>query len=81
MRPHPRLTISASGSYISADFGDFSGQVVQTMAGADVMVARWLGIGGNYSYQRLSVGVEQDRFGGDVRYSFGGPQIYAVVAF
>jgi hypothetical protein len=81
LRAHPRLTIRASGAYISADFGDFNGQLVQATAGADVMFTRWLGVGGNYSYQKLSVGLDKDRFDGDVRYSFGGPQIYAVFAF
>jgi hypothetical protein len=81
LRAHPRLTIRASGGYLSADFGDFNGQLVQAKAGADFMFTRWLGVGGNYSYQRMSVGVDKDNFGGDVRYSFGGPQIYAVVEF
>jgi hypothetical protein len=81
LRAHPRLTLRASGGYISADFGDFNGQVVQATAGADFMFTRWLGVGGNYSYQRLSLGLDKDRFDGDVRYSFGGPQVYTVFAF
>jgi hypothetical protein len=81
LRAHPRLTVRASGAYISADFGDFNGQLVQATAGADVMFTRWLGVGGNYSYQKLSVGLDKERFDGDVRYAFGGPQIYAVFAF
>jgi hypothetical protein len=81
LQAHPRLTIRASGGYISADFGDFNGQLVQATAGADVMFTRWLGVGGNYSYQKLSVGLDKERFDGDVRYSFGGPQLYAVFAF
>jgi hypothetical protein len=81
LRAHPRLTIRASGGYISANFGDFNGQVAQVTAGADLLFTRWLGVGGYYSYQRLSVGLDKDRFDGDVRYSFGGPQISAVFSF
>jgi hypothetical protein len=56
-------------------------ELVQATGGADFMFTRWLGMRGNYSYQRMSVGVDKDNFGGDVRYSFGGPQIYAVFEF
>jgi hypothetical protein len=79
LRAHPRLMIRASGGYISADFGDINGQIAQAQAGAEFMFNRWIGVGGNYSYNRLSVGVEDDNFRGHVRYSFSGPQLYAVL--
>jgi hypothetical protein len=81
LQAHPRLVIRASGGYISADFGDIDGQVAQAQAGAEFMFNRLVGVGGSYSYNRLSVGVEEDNFRGDLRYSFSGPQIYAVFGF
>jgi hypothetical protein len=81
LRAHPRLTIRARGGYISADFGDIDGEVVQALAGADFMFTPVIGIGGNYSFNRLSVRVDDDDFGGDIRYSFNGPHIYAVLSF
>jgi hypothetical protein len=81
IRAHPRLTIRARGGYISADFGDVDGEVVQAQAGADFMFTRSIGLGGNYSFNKLSVGLEEDDFRGDVRYSFNGPQIYGVLSF
>jgi hypothetical protein len=41
----------------------------------------WVGVGGSYSYNRLSVGVEDDAFRGELRYSFNGPHVYAVLGF
>ena len=81
LRAHPRLVIRASGGYISADFGDIDGQIAQAQAAAEFMFTRLVGVGGSYSYNRLSVGVEEDNFRGDLRYSFSGPQIYAVFGF
>lgn len=81
LRAHPRLVIRLSGGYISADFGDIDGQIAQAQAGAEFMFNRLVGVGGSYSYNRLSVGVEEDSFRGDLRYSFNGPQIYAVFGF
>ena len=81
VRPHPRVTIRAAGGYISADFGDIDGEMVQTFGAVDVMITNWLGVGGGYSYNRLSVGVDDSGFNGNLRYSFGGPQVYGVLAF
>jgi hypothetical protein len=81
LRAHPRLIIRVSGGYISADFGDIDGQIAQAQAGAEFMFNRWVGVGGSYSYNRLSVGVEDDEFRGELRYSFNGPHVYAVLGF
>jgi hypothetical protein len=81
LRAHPRLIIRVSGGYISADFGDIDGQIAQAQAGAEFMFNRLVGIGGSYSYNRLSVGVEDNNFRGDLRYSFNGPQLYVVFGF
>jgi hypothetical protein len=81
VRPHPRVTIRAAGGYIKADFGDLNGEMFQTFGAVDVMIIKWLGVGGAYSYNRLSVGVDDSGFNGNIRYSFGGPQVYGVLAF
>jgi len=81
VRPHPRVTIRAAGGYIKADFGDLDGEMFQTFGAVDVMITKWLGVGGGYSYNRLSVGVDESTFNGNLRYSFGGPQVYGVLAF
>lgn len=81
LRAHPRLVIRVSGGYISADFGDIDGEIAQAQAGAEFMFNRLIGVGGSYSYNRLAVGVEDDDFRGDLRYSFNGPHIYAVLGF
>jgi hypothetical protein len=81
LRPSPRLMIHARGGYVSADFGNINGEFVQVQAGADFMLTRWIGVGGSYSYNRVSVSVDDDDFRGDVRFSFNGPQVYAVLAF
>ena len=75
------MTIRAAGGYIKADFGDLDGEMFQTFGAVDVMIIKWLGVGGAYSYNRLSVGVDDSRFNGNLRYSFGGPQVYGVLAF
>ena len=81
VRAHPRVTIRARGGYVSADFGEIDGRFAHAQAGADLMLTRWLGVGGDYSFNELSVGVDGDDFRGDVRYSFNGPHVYAVLAF
>lgn len=81
VRPHPRVTIRALGDYISADFGDIDGQLFEAFGAVDVMITKWLGAGGNYSYNRLSVGVDDDSFNGRLRYRFSGPQVYGILAF
>jgi hypothetical protein len=81
LRAHPRLVIRVSGGYISADFGNIDGQIAQAQAGAEFMFNRLVGVGGSYSYNRLAVGVEDDEFRGDLRYSFNGPHLYAVLGF
>ena len=78
---HPRLLIHARGGYISADFGHINGEVVQAQAGAEFMFTRSLGVGVSYSHNRLSLSVDDDDFRGNVRFSFSGPQVYAVLAF
>jgi hypothetical protein len=81
VRPHPRVTIRGAASYISADFGDIDGEMFETFAGVDVMVLKWLGVGGSYSYNNLSVSVEDSSFDGSIDYSFSGPVVYGVLAF
>jgi hypothetical protein len=81
LRPRPRLMLHARGGYLSADFGNINGEFVQVQAGADFMFTRLIGVGGSYSYNRVAVSVDDDDFRGDVRFSFNGPQVYAVLAF
>jgi hypothetical protein len=81
VRAHPRLLIHARGGYISADFGQINGEFVQAQAGADFMFTRSLGVGASYSLNRLALSVDDDHFHGNVRFSFSGPQIYAVLGF
>jgi hypothetical protein len=81
LRPHPRVMIRARGGYISADFGNINGEVVQGQAGADFMFTRSLGVGVSYSYNRLSLSVDDDDFRGNLRFSFNGPQLYGVLGF
>jgi len=45
------------------------------------MFTRSLGVGVSYSHNRLSLSVDDDDFRGNVRFSFSGPQVYAVLAF
>jgi opacity protein-like surface antigen len=81
VRAHPRLLLHARAGYISADFGPINGEVVQVQAGADFMFTRSLGVGVSYSHNRLSLSVDDDDFRGNVRFSFSGPQVYAVLGF
>ncbi len=81
LRAHPRLKIRARGGYISADFGNIDGQIFMAQTGADFRISRWFGVGGSYSYNRLSVAVDESEFRGEIRYTFSGPQIYAIFTF
>ena len=81
IRPHPRVTIRGAASYISADFGNIDGEMFEALAGVDVMVLKWLGIGGSYSYNTLSVTVDDSSYNGSIKYSFNGPLVYGVLAF
>jgi hypothetical protein len=81
LRPHDRVTLSASARYLHVSIGDFSGGMTEASAGGDVKLLRWLGVGGAYYYNRVDADHAGNVFTGRIAYQFNGPQAYVVLAF
>jgi hypothetical protein len=80
-RPHPRVTITGSARVIKASIGDYTASLIEAKGGAEVMLARPLGVGGSYYFNRAIIERKASRTNARVDYRFNGPQIYAVLSF
>jgi len=76
-----RVTARGSLRYLKISINQFGGGETEGVAGADVKLTRWFGIGGSYYYNRLSADHSGSDFLGSITYSFAGPQVYALFAF
>jgi hypothetical protein len=76
-----RVTARGSLRYLKISVNQFGGGETEGVAGADVKLIRWFGIGGSYYYNRLSADHSGSTFLGSIAYSFSGPQVYALFAF
>jgi opacity protein-like surface antigen len=81
LHPNPRVTLNGFVRYIKATLGDTTEGSSEANAGVEVKVWRNVAAGVSYYYNHVSEERTSDQFTGRVRYTFKGPQIYAVFGF
>jgi hypothetical protein len=76
-----RVTARGSIRYLKISINQFGGGETEAVAGGDIKLTRWFGVGGSYYYNRLSADHSGSAFLGSITDSFSGPQAYAIFAF
>jgi hypothetical protein len=77
----PKITLNGRVDYLSLKVSDYDGRLVNAQASAAYRVWGNVDVGVMYRYVDYNLGIEKDRWNGDVSYTFKGPALFAQVAF
>lgn len=72
----PRWAFRTRFDYFNADIHPYDGTFINTSVGLNFQVLDWLGIGANYNYVELDVGVNGDNWRGEVKSRHDGIYVY-----
>jgi hypothetical protein len=68
----PRWAIRTRLDYFNADIHPYDGTFINTSIGVNFKLTDWLGIGANYHFVELNVGVNGDNWRGEIESRFDG---------
>lgn len=77
----PQWVLRGRVDYLSLNYEQYDGRLVNVMAGVDWRFSKNWGVGGGYRYVDYTVGSTRDRFQGEITYSFKGPTLYLTAGF
>ena len=77
----PKITLNGRVDYLSLKVSDYDGRLVNVQASAAYRVWKNVDVGVMYRYVDYNLGIEKDRWNGEVSYTFKGPALFAQVAF
>ena len=77
----PKLTLNGRVDYLSLKVSDYDGRLVNVQASAAYRVWKNVDVGVMYRYVDYNLGIEKDRWNGEVSYTFKGPALFAQAAF
>jgi opacity protein-like surface antigen len=77
----PRWLVSGRLDYLSLNYGDYDGSLVNFNVGVDYRFSRNFGVGIGYRYVDYDLTVSKSKFNGSVNYQFNGPLLYVVGSF
>jgi hypothetical protein len=77
----PRWLVSGRLDYLSLNYGDYDGSLVNFNVGVDYRFSRNFGVGIAYRYVDYDLIVTKSKFNGSVNYQFNGPLLYVVGSF
>ncbi len=73
----PRWALRARADLLSADVGDYDGLMVNVALGVNYRAFEHVGIGLNYNFFKLDVGIEKSDWRGDIETVYDGVYVYA----
>jgi hypothetical protein len=77
----PKVAIAGRIDYLSLKVSDYDGRLVNAQASVTYRLFKNIGIGAMYRYVDYDLGIEKDRWNGDISYQFKGPAIFLQAAF
>ena len=77
----PRWALRARLDLLSADVGDYDGLLVNTSLGLNFQAFEHFGIGLNYNYFKLDIGIDKSNWRGDIETVYDGVYLYASVYY
>jgi len=72
----PRWAFRTRIDYFNADIHPYDGTFINASAGFNFQVSDWFGIGANYNYVELDVGVDGDNWRGEIESRYDGLYVY-----
>ncbi len=77
----PQLAVRGRVDYLSLNYEDYDGRLINWMAALDWRVTKNFGVGAGYRYVDYKVGITKSDFNGEVKYAFKGPTLFIDVGF
>lgn len=77
----PKISLNGRVDYLSLKVSDYDGRLVNAQASVAYRVWENVGIGVMYRYVDYNLGIEKERWNGDVSYTFKGPALFLQAAF
>jgi hypothetical protein len=77
----PKITLNGRVDYLSLKVSDYDGRLINVQASAAYRVWNNVDLGVMYRYVDYNLGIEKERWNGEVSYTFKGPALFAQVAF
>jgi len=77
----PQLALRGRVDYLSLNYEDYDGRLINWMAAFDWRFTKNFGAGVGYRYVDYKVGVTKSDFNGEVKYTFKGPTIFVNLGF
>ncbi len=77
----PRISLGGRVDYLSLKISDYDGRLVNAQASVAYRAFKNVGVGVMYRYVDYKLGVEKDRWNGEVAYTFKGPALFLEAAF
>ena len=77
----PRWALRARADLLSADVGDYDGLLLNVALGVNFRAFEHVGIGLNYNFFKLDVGIDKSNWRGDIETTYEGVFVYASVYF
>lgn len=77
----PKVVVGGRVDYLSLKVSDYDGRLINAQASVTYRLFKNVGIGAMYRYVDYELGIEKDRWNGDIAYSFKGPALFLQAAF
>ncbi len=77
----PKLQFTLNGDYLSIDYTDFEGSLINLRAGLRYLILRNVGLGIGYDALEIDVESSNDDFSGMVNYRQQGPKLFMSMRF
>ncbi|MBO9557556.1 MAG: outer membrane beta-barrel protein [Caulobacter sp.] len=77
----PKISLGGRVDYLSLKVSDYDGRLVNAQASVAYRAWKNVGVGVMYRYVDYKLGIEKDRWNGEVAYTFKGPALFLQAAF
>jgi len=77
----PKISLGGRADYLSLKVSDYDGRLLNLQASASYRIWENVGVGVMYRYVDYNLGIEKDRWNGEMAYEFKGPALFLQAAF
>lgn len=77
----PKWTVGGRVDYLSLKVSDYDGRLLNAQASVTYRLFKNVGIGAQYRFVDYDLGIEKERWNGDISYQFKGPALFLQAAF
>jgi hypothetical protein len=77
----PKVVVGGRVDYLSLKVSDYDGRLINAQASVTYRLFKNVGVGAMYRYVDYELGIDKERWSGDVAYAFKGPSLFLQVAF